>query len=91
MKKINIQKKTEEKPLNFVFGKFNYKLIIVGLAFIVLGFIFMIGGGTKNPNEFSESLFDFQRLTLAPILLIIGYIIEIVAIMYSPKENKQNQ
>ena len=45
----------------------------------------MIGGGSDDPNKFSESLFDFQRLTLAPILLLVGYVIEIFAIMYRPK------
>ena len=45
----------------------------------------MIGGGAENPTEFSADIFDFQRLTLAPILLSVGFIIQIFAIMYKEK------
>jgi len=60
--------------------------MLIGLAFIVIGFILMIGGGAKDPNEFSPAIFDFQRLTLAPILILTGYVIEIFAIMKKPKD-----
>jgi hypothetical protein len=46
----------------------------------------MIGGGSKDPNVFNPAIFDFQRLTLAPLLIIAGYVIEIVAIMKKPKD-----
>ena len=46
----------------------------------------MIGGGSEDPNVYSDKIFDFQRLTLAPILLIIGFVIEIFAIMIKPKD-----
>jgi hypothetical protein len=69
----------------FAFSRQNYVLLIAGLVFLGIGFLLMIGGGSDDPNVFSESLFDFQRLTLAPILLLIGYILEIFAIMYRPK------
>jgi len=46
----------------------------------------MIGGGSENPNEFSYEIFNFRRLTLAPILIVIGFVIEIFAIMYQPKK-----
>ena len=69
----------------FAFHKQNYILLITGLVILGIGFVLMIGGGSDDPNKFSESLFDFQRLTLAPILLLVGYIIEIFAIMYRPK------
>ncbi len=82
-KQISEIKKSENAE--FAFGKMNYKLMFIGLGFIFLGFILMIGGGSDDPNVFSYALFDFQRLTLAPILLIIGYIIEIFAIMKRPK------
>jgi hypothetical protein len=70
----------------FAFGKQNFNLMFIGLAFLLLGFILMIGGGSDDPNVFSPALFNFQRLTLAPLLLFIGYIIEIYAIMKRPKE-----
>jgi hypothetical protein len=70
----------------FAFGKENYRLLLIGLAVIVLGFILMIGGGSDDPNKFNEAIFNFQRLTLAPILILGGYVIEIFAIMKKPKQ-----
>jgi SNF family Na+-dependent transporter len=72
--------------MDFAFKKKNYLLLIVGLAFIVSGLILMIGGGSEDPTKFSADIFDFQRLTLAPILLATGFIIEIIAIMYKSKD-----
>ena len=72
--------------MNFAFKKKNYVLLIVGLAFITSGLILMIGGGAEDPTEFSAEIFNFQRLTLAPILLSLGFIIEIFAVMYVSKE-----
>ena len=68
--------------MDFAFKKKNYILLIIGLSFLASGFILMIGGGAENPAEFSDKIFNFQRLTLAPILLAIGFIIEIIAVMY---------
>jgi uncharacterized RDD family membrane protein YckC len=73
----------------FAFGKMNYRLLLIGLAFLLLGYILMIGGGSDNPNVFSPALFDFQRITLAPILLLIGFVIELFAIMKRPMESQQ--
>ena len=70
----------------FVFKKKNYILLIVGLLFIISGLGLMIGGGSEDSTKFSYDIFDFQRLTLAPILLAIGFIIEIFAIMIKSKE-----
>ena len=61
-------------------------LLIVGLTFIISGIILMIGGGSEDPTKFSYEIFNFQRLTLAPILLAIGFIFQIFAIMYKSKE-----
>ena len=72
--------------MDFSFTKKNYILLITGLAFIASGLILMIGGGSEDPAKFSDAIFDFQRLTLAPVLLAIGFIIEIIAIMYKGKE-----
>ncbi|MGI6319418.1 MAG: DUF3098 domain-containing protein [Bacteroidales bacterium] len=71
---------------DFVFKRENYILMIIGLVFISLGYILMIGGGSDDPNVFSEAIFDTQRLTVAPILLIVGFIIEVFAIMYRKKD-----
>lgn len=77
---------TPRKMVDFAFSKENYRLMLIGLAVIVVGFLLMIGGGSKNPNEFNPDIFDFQRLTLAPILILTGYVIEIFAIMKKPKD-----
>ena len=70
----------------FAFGKENYILLFVGVGLIVLGFILMMGGGSKDPNVFNEEMYDFQRLTLSPIMILIGFGIGIVAIMKKPKD-----
>lgn len=80
-------KKTEDhvRPI-FAFGKENYILMVVGVVLIILGFILMTGGGSKDPNVFNEEMFNFRRLTLAPIMVLVGFAIEIVAIMRKPKD-----
>ena len=70
----------------FAFGRQNYKLLFIGLALILVGFLLMIGGGSDDPNVFSDKIFDFRRLTLAPILILAGYVVEIFAIMKKPKD-----
>ena len=80
MKNENIQQPT------FLFGKRNYIIMIVGLIFITLGFIFMAGGGSDNPEVFNEEIYNWQRIRLAPTLVIIGLGIEIYAILANPKK-----
>lgn len=75
-----------ESAVAFAFGKENYRLLIIGLVVIIVGFLLMIGGGSDDPNVFSEDIFSFRRMTLAPILILAGYIIEIYAIMKKPKD-----
>ncbi|HNV80813.1 MAG: DUF3098 domain-containing protein [Tenuifilaceae bacterium] len=77
---------TDQDKLNlFPLGKENYKLLIIGLAIIILGFILMIGGGSDDPNVFNEEIFSFRRITLAPIIVLFGFLFEIYAIMKKPK------
>lgn len=72
----------------FALAKENFKLIIIGLAVVVLGFILMVGGGSEDPKVFLEDeLFSFRRITLAPALVIGGYIFIVYAIMKKPKED----
>ena len=70
----------------FAFGKENYRLLLIGLVVILVGFLLMIGGGSDDPNVFSEDIFSFRRMTLAPILVLAGYAIEIYAIMKKPRD-----
>lgn len=69
----------------FPLGKENFKLLAIGFGIIVLGFILMSGGGSDNPAEFSEEIFSFRRIILAPLLVVGGFIFEIYAIMKKTK------
>ena len=66
-----------ENRKKMVFERENYILFFTGLAIIVIGYLLMIGGGSDDPNVFNEKMFGFQRLTLSPIVLIIGFAVEI--------------
>ena len=76
----------EKNNLDFAFKKQNYMLLLVGITLICAGLLLMIGGGSDDPTVFSDKIFDFQRLTLAPILIATGFIVEIFAIMHKPKQ-----
>ncbi|MDG1397681.1 MAG: DUF3098 domain-containing protein [Polaribacter sp.] len=79
-----------EKEINqkqeFLFGKRNYIIMLIGIVFIAVGFIFMAGGGSEDPNVFNEEMYNWQRIRLAPTLVIIGLGIEIYAILADPKK-----
>ena len=68
------------------FGKMNYIIVLIGIALIALGFVLMIGGGSTDPDVFNEKMFNSQRLTLAPILVLAGFVVEIVAIFWKGKK-----
>ena len=74
--------------MDFVFKKKNYILLISGLVLILAGIFLMMGGESDDPNVFSEDIFNFQRLTLAPILIVGGFILEIFAIMLKSDNTK---
>jgi hypothetical protein len=69
----------------FIFDKTNYLIMIGGVIVILLGFALMSGGGTTDPNVFpKEELYSFRRITLAPIVVMLGFGIEIFAILKRP-------
>jgi fumarate reductase subunit D len=82
-------KNEKKEKLNFALGRENYKLLAIGFVIIVIGFLLMLGGRTKDPNEFSYDIFSFRRITLAPIVILAGFIFEIWAIMKKPKKESQ--
>lgn len=59
----------------------NYVMMLIGALIIILGFILMSGGGEHTATEFDESIYSFRRITLAPIIVILGFAFEIFAIM----------
>ena len=67
----------------------NYKLMLIGFVIIVIGFILMAGGGSDDPNVFNEDMFNFRRITLAPILVLGGFAFEVYAIMKKPKKKRE--
>jgi len=77
----------EHKP-EFIFKKANYKLMLIGLAVIAIGFILMSGGGSDDPNVFNPAIYNFQRIRLAPTLVLIGFGIQIYAILFNKKKKE---
>jgi len=75
----------KDPRLDFALGKENYILLIIGFLIIILGFALMVGGKAEDPNEFNPEIFSFRRITLAPIIVLFGFIFEIWAIMKKPK------
>ena len=83
--------KEQQPPLKeFVFGKKNYIVMGIGLAVIALGFILMAGGGSDDPNVFSEEIYSFRRIRLAPTLVLLGFAIEVYAILLNPNRKNGN-
>jgi hypothetical protein len=79
----------DTKKTSFGFQPENYKTLIIGLVINIIGFLLMIGGGAKNPNEFDATeLFSVRRITIAPVLIVIGYIVIAYAIMKKSKAKK---
>ena len=81
------QKRKQEAKKNFVFGKKNYKFMFIGIAFIALGFILMSGGGSDDPNVFNPEIFNWRRIRLAPALVLIGFGIQVYAILLNPGDS----
>ena len=76
------------KNNKFVFGKRNYRFMIIGIIFIALGFILMSGGGSDDPNVFNPEIFSFRRIRLAPTFVLLGFVIGIYSILTKSKKGK---
>ena len=82
-------KEDENKnSFTFVFGQRNYIILIIGLVVLALGYILLTGGGSDDPNVFNPAMFNARRMYVAPILIMAGFIIDIVAIMIKPKNEE---
>lgn len=83
------EKKTSEQP--FYFGKENYKWMFIGIAFIVIGFLLMMGAdantvdGKYDPNTWNDGIFSVRRIRIAPFLVVVGFAIEVYAILLKKK------
>lgn len=76
----------EKSGFDLSFGKINYILMGVGIILLAVGYLLLSGGGSDDPNVFNPAMFDTQRLVVAPILIVLGFLVEIVAIMYKGKK-----
>lgn len=79
--------KNNEVKKEFLFEKINYTILLIGVGVIILGFILMSGGGSEDPAVFSEAIFDFRRIRLAPTTVLIGFGITIYAILKNSKKS----
>ncbi len=81
---------TEGNKMNFafVFTKTNYIIMIAGIVLLALGYLLLCGGGSNDPNVFNSEMFNARRLYLSPILISLGFVAEIVAIMYKGKKSE---
>ena len=84
------KKRKEETKTEFVFERKNYKFMLIGVAFIALGFILMTGGGCDDPNVFNPEIYNWQRIRLAPAMVLLGFAIEVYAILLKPDSKEEN-
>ncbi len=82
-------KKEIEKKKEMALDKENYRLLAIAFVIVVVGFILMIGGGNEDPEVFNEAVYSFRRITVAPMVVLFGFIFGIYAIMKKPKGAKQ--
>lgn len=76
--------------LGFGIAKENYKILLAGIGLIALGYILMIGGGSDDPAVFNPEIFSTQRIVVAPVTCLIGFVVVIAAIMRKPKNKAEN-
>ncbi|SDL69169.1 DUF3098 domain-containing protein [Kriegella aquimaris] len=88
MGKKNRNKNDQQPQQEFIFQKKNYMFMFLGVAFIVIGFILMSGGGSDDPNVFNEDIYNFRRIRLAPTMVLIGLGIEVYAILLNPHKKR---
>ena len=74
---------------NFSLPSKNVKIIGIGLLVMVLGFILMIGGGSSDPDVFNPEMFNFRRLTIAPLLILAGVVVIVIGIMKTPRKPEE--
>lgn len=78
------------KDQGFALGRQNYRLLVVGFLIIVIGFILMVGGKSDSPDVFNpDQIFSFRRITLAPMVVLFGFLFEIYAIMKRTKSEEE--
>lgn len=75
---------------DFIFEKKNYRFMFIGIGFIILGYLLMSGGGSDDPAIFNPEIYSWRRIRLAPTLVLIGFAIQVYAILLNPNSKKDN-
>ncbi len=88
MAKSNLKTTTSDNQARFPIPTGSYKMILIGFGIVILGFILMMGGGSDDPDQFSYAIFSFRRITLAPVIVLLGFAFIFWAIMR--KDNNKN-
>ena len=84
-KKTGFRSTVKDQPVHHLFSRENYKWMLIGIVIMAIGFVLMAGGKSQDPNVFNDKdVYSFTRITLAPILIIAGLLVEIYAIMKKP-------
>lgn len=76
-----VKKEQDVTEPQFALGRKNYRLLLIGFVIIVVGFMLMVGGKSEDPSVFNPEIFSFRRITLAPVVVLFGFLFEIYAIM----------
>jgi hypothetical protein len=77
----------ETKKPGFAFGKENYRILIIGVVIVAIGYMLMVGGGSDDPNQFhADEIFSFRRITLSPIVILSGFVVVLYGIMKKSKD-----
>ena len=82
---MTTKEKINKQEEHFALDRSNYLFLAIGFVIIIIGFLLMVGGKSEDPAVFSEDIFSFRRITLAPIIVLAGFVFEIWAIMRKPK------
>ena len=90
VKRPNTAEQTASNTQEFAFGTTNYILLAVGIVLLGLGYVLLSGGGSDDPNVFNPAMFDKRRLVVAPLLIVIGLVVEICAIMFRSKKQSSS-
>lgn len=81
MSTLDEQSSKSPQEDTFALNRSNYKFMLIGIGVVVLGFLLMMGGGVDDPKQFNDAIFSTRRITVAPIVSLIGYGIIFYAIL----------
>lgn len=88
--KPNLAGSTSKRNRPPLFRKLNYIFMILGVLFIAIGYICLVGGAPDSPENFNEEVFNVRRIVVSPLLILIGLVVEIFAIMYHPRQKSKD-